>query len=498
MGGEDEKFVKLKRSYSAGSQSGGSEAGCTVKYSKSPDRKTRDITTDRDTSQNTSANTSVKKKKKFISKNDRLAGQKRTQVGPPQKSQSHEQPAPTAKRPKPAKPAAVDAPAQKAHAEQHRNTARPTAAYEYNLVDATPEERTLILEGGVVDRINCLSLLCARNPSTENYKQLLFYAQNQRNDVIYLVLKNLRDLVKAKPAASPFIRTRIVRAFEKGAQNQYIKDKALEIVGVLIRAGVYEEELTLLLVDRLMEKGSTFRTVEKELRSVFFRNEQLLAENIEDSYYKNDNFRVQNNILKFLSGVELVSSAGLFAFYDQALCSVDEEYSAEQKDILINLILTGLNKTAYDGCSVSRVELVRTYVSTPRTIVSSLSLLYRIGDPFVESFALKAAKSNLLRNTKYEAEFLNAVAGRGSPSLISKLLGSCFFASVPYIIGILMLAAEKLPPAQSSPAAFIFIRHYHPVVRDVSLRLLRSMSISKYDPFDPVALRTMTDLLNRE
>ena len=383
-------------------------------------------------------------------------------------------------------------------ARKNKHGSRSAPSYEYNLVDATPEERKLILEGGIVDRINSLSLLCARNPSAENYKQLLFFAKGQRNDVIYLVLKNTRDLLKEHKVEDVYVKFKIIKSFEMGVKNQYIKDKVLEMVGVLIRASVYAEELTTVLVERLGEKGSALGIVEKELRSVYGRMGKLIDEGIEDFYYKNDNFHAQNNVLKMLNKLEFHESPGIFRFLDDALATVDRSYSAEQRDILSGLIIAGLSKAAYEGCTIQALETVKSRADSAKTAMATYRLLVKVRDSNSDSYALKIAKLNILRHTKHESEFLNLVAEHGSQALVVKLANTCFYHSEAYIAAVLMLVGKAVTDQRGLYSLFILGRHSHPVVRHLALRLLRKEKIAIYDPFDSVVMSSMAERLARE
>lgn len=371
-------------------------------------------------------------------------------------------------------------------------TKRSNPHYEYALEDATAEEKTLIKTGTITDRINCLALLCARNPSVANYKQLLFFAENQRNNVMYLVLTNVRDLVKEKMVEDTYIRGRIVKTFERGLKNQYIKEKVIEMVGVLIRAGVYVEEMISILVERLLEKDNALKLVETELRRVVLRHEELVVADIEDFYYKNDNFRTQYVILRFLSGVDLPSPTRLFGFYDQALTTLDSDYPREQYNLMLDLIINGLSRSAKEGDAVERIDLVRSFVGSAKTVISCLRLLKRLGDSFLHTYILRAIKSAVLRCTPYECDLLNIIAEIEDKAFIAKLVNNAFYHSAQFIISMILIASSKEVAPTGMFCLAIFTRHYHPAVRDAAIKLLRSEPLALYDPYDRVLLDSIT------
>jgi len=358
----------------------------------------------------------------------------------------------------------------------------------YHLDDATHEEKELIINGTLNDKINCLALLCARNPSPENYKQLLSYVENQRNDVIYEVLKLLRDLIKERKVEDNYIKGRIIKSFEMGMKNLYIKEKVIEIVGVLVRAGIYDEEFLHILGERLGEKGKALTLVHTCLKSVFIRYEELILGIAEDFYYKNDNFRCQHATLKFLKDLEPVNKKAKFEFYNNALSAFDEDYPQEQRDLIMDLLINGLSVNASPKDTIHRINAVRGWVKSPRTIVSVLDLLLKIGDPHISIFVSKSLKSNLIRSRHYETQFLNLLRKIDDAAVIESAVNSCFYYSTEFIICVLLIASQKKINVGSSFGLYILGRHYHPAVRQYAMKLLHKEKMAIIDPYDRIAL----------
>lgn len=361
----------------------------------------------------------------------------------------------------------------------------------YVLDDADKNEKELILNGTISDRLNCLALLCTRNPSEQNYKQLLQFCENQRNDVIYTTLKLLRDLIKEKLPESNYIKNRIIKSFEMGCKNQYIKNKVLEILGVLCRAEIMTEPFINILISRLIEKGETLKIVENTLKTLVGRYGEMIFAGIEDFYYKNDNFRIQHNVMKFLDELNQNIS---FDFYNNALNSLDE-YPQEQKDQMIDLIVTGLSKTVSPGDTILSINLVRNYIKSARSIISILNLLSKTEDPFTETYVLRVSRTTILRNTKYEPEFLNLVYKLQNKELFSKLVDNSFYFSVQSILALLLMANEKKVEISRMFSLHLFSKHYNPVVRNLAVRMLKGEKIATFDPFDSVYVDSMSRTL---
>lgn len=365
---------------------------------------------------------------------------------------------------------------------------RSKSKLSYVLDDADKNEKELILNGTVSDRLTCLALLCTRNPSEQNYKQLLQFCENQRNDVIYTTLKLIRDLIKEKIPESNYIKNRIIKSFEMGCKNQYIKNKVVEILGVLCRAEIMTEPFINILISRLIEKGDTLKIVEETLKTLVGRYGEMIFSGIEDFYYKNDNFRIQHNVLKFLDGLNGNIS---FEFYNNALNSLDE-YPQEQKDQMIDLIVIGLSKTVSPGDTIISIDLIRNYIKSARSVISILSLLSKTEDPFTETYVLRVSRTTVLRNTKYEPEFLNLVYKLKNKDLFSKLVDNSFYFSVQSILALLLMANEKNVEMSRMYSLHLFSRHYNPLVRDLAVRMLKGEKIAVFDPFDSVYVDRMS------
>lgn len=424
--------------------------------------------------------------------------------------------------------------------------------FEFHLEDAKDEEKELIIKGTIKDKLNTLALLCARNPSEANYKQLLMFCENQRNDVIYMTLKLLRDLIKEeknkmennkseeklkkvkksntedksrerkfkKDKKSTFddknslsnsildnyyIKGRIIKSFEMGVKNQYIKDNVVEIVGVLIRSEIFAEEFIDILISRLIEKGKTLVLVENALKSVFAMYEEQMYYGFEDFYFKNDNFRHQHSLLKFIQNLDLLNSKMsklFFNFYNQALSNL-EEYPQDQKDLMIELLVNGLASTIKinddnkDLYKIEKIDLIRKYIKTPRSIISCLNLLLKTNDLHLENYVVKASKTSLLRNSRYEPEFLNMIIKIESKDMFKKLIDSSFSNTVASIISYMILGYFKGVNINEMFSLRLFTKHYHPIVRDLAYRILKGDKIQMFDPFDKVFLDGMIRTLEK-
>ncbi|EOB11314.1 hypothetical protein NBO_1295gi001, partial [Nosema bombycis CQ1] len=131
-------------------------------------------------------------------------------------------------------------------------------------------EKKILVSGTTKDKINVLSLQIERYPSTENWKNLLVYAENQRNDTIYETLKNIKDLLISKGEVKDwYVKQRIVKTFEINLKNIFIKFKVLKLVYQLLKNNIYFLELIYPFLNKLGDKKELEDFVIENCKSYF-------------------------------------------------------------------------------------------------------------------------------------------------------------------------------------------------------------------------------------
>ncbi|KAG5859510.1 hypothetical protein KMI_06g10340 [Encephalitozoon hellem] len=362
--------------------------------------------------------------------------------------------------------------------------------------DATRMERDLLMHGTIKDKIDVLTLLTERNPSAENYKGLLAFCENQRNDVHYYALKNIKDLlISKKEVGNPYIKQRIIKSFGVSLRNQYIKKKVMGLVEKLLEKGVLFVDLIHLFINKLGDKKDMTGHVIDKLHLLFPGNEETILDGVEDFYFKNDLFRSRHVVLKFLSRLDCENKRKAFELFNNILRDFNENIPEEHRNILLEDLIIGLGKNMTDE-KVCRVDLIKKAVHTEKMVFYGSKVLSNCKEPDMLSFFKNAVRTYNMRNSKYLPEFLNMIHEAGSAAEGEKfhkfLLDTSLLYTPEYIISILIICSEARKAGVSGFDNIYSLRiltlHYNDVVRKLALQLIGNETIHPFDPFDKMSL----------
>lgn len=362
--------------------------------------------------------------------------------------------------------------------------------------DASKMEKDLLMHGTIKDKIDVLTLLTERNPSAENYKGLLAFCENQRNDVHYYALKNIKDLlISKKEVENPYIKQRIVKSFGANLRNQYIKKKVIRLVEKLLEKGVLFVDLIHLFINKLGDKKDTTSNVIDKLCLLFPGNEETILDGVEDFYFKNDLFRSRHVVLRFLSKLDCENKRKAFEVFNNILRDFNENIPEEHRNILLEDLIIGLGKNMTDE-KVCRVDIIRKAVHTEKMVFYGSKVLSNCKDSEMISFFKNAIGSYKMRNSKHLPEFLNMIHKAGSADekigFHKFLLDTSLLYTPEYIISILIICSEARKAGISGFDNIYSLRilalHHNDAVRGLALQLIGDEAIHPFDPFDKMSL----------
>ena len=351
--------------------------------------------------------------------------------------------------------------------------------FDKNVKLVDKEQGEIFERGCLFDKINVITLLCIKNPTNENLKNLLSFCENQHNNTIYYTLKNIRDLILVEEINKnideifdAYIYGRIIKTFEINVKNKYIGGKVIRLVEDLIDKEVYTEEFIAMLINILNIYNGKF------LQRNFSRFKDEIVENLEDFYYKNDNFRSQSNVLKFLE-----NKNGEIVYNFLNGISVDEKYAENEQGIMYERILNGLleNISYIEENNKINDDLLlymKEYAGTNEKVYMGILRLFgKIKDKYYISFALK----NSLRFRSVELDFIKEIYENGSKEMINALMANIFVYSSEFIIAMMMLCQRhNIKP----PALFLYVEHFDYTVRETAIKLLEGDKIDEFDVYD--------------
>ncbi|OQS55192.1 hypothetical protein EHP00_1443 [Ecytonucleospora hepatopenaei] len=349
------------------------------------------------------------------------------------------------------------------------------------------EQKEMYKNGTLKDKIDMISLIILKDYTNENMKNLLSFCENQHNDTIYYAINNIKNIMLELDIdiIDGYISGRILKTFEIQAKSKYIGSKILNLVEKLIKAGIFVNDFISILINMINSYKSKF------LNDNFTQFENEILENIEDFYFKNDNFRSQANILKFLVGKK---GKSVFDFINKI--SVDEKYSEAEKDILYERIIFilhfNLEFSKQTGCDKHNIrfgllEYIKNYKgNNDKIYLKGIQILGAVKNNFYNAFVLKNCIkiNNLCKNNREkEIIFIQEIYKNGNSDLIYHLTNNIYAFSTCFIIGMLLLCQEhEIRPY----SLFTFSMHWDPKVREISKKIIDGEKIQMFDPFDSI------------
>ena len=364
-------------------------------------------------------------------------------------------------------------------------------------------EKELLHKGTIKDKINLLTLLVEKNPSEFNYKNLLFYTENQRNDIIYLTLKNIKDLLLSKGVPeSNYIKQRITKCFEINVKNTFIKTKVIRLVYDLLKNDILFLDLIYSFINKIGDKKEIEAYICENLRPLFFINEEAILYNIEDFICKNMNFKCINSILKFLRCVSPTDKCKMIEIYKLILDHISE-FKDEQKNIILERSLeqfSALLEEIDDPTIFVNKEiedLIKVSYATDKMAFSGVKILFRCQCKILKPFIVQLLKNHIFFNFKdirNVFQFILQIYKKDKDNeFIKNILSSIIFYKKDLLIAILLLCAKNR--ISNVSVLEILKNHYSNIVRKmVNSILTKEYNVIEINPFDKLQLEAYEEV----
>lgn len=340
----------------------------------------------------------------------------------------------------------------------------------------------IMQRGTLTDRINATSLVCLKNPTNENIKKLLSFTENQRYDTIYYTIRNICNLLLNIDVhqIDGYIHGRIIKTLEINSKNQFIGNKVLKLVEKLLDNEIFNEDMISILVNSLNVYNSTF------ISTNFHRFPEEIVDSLEDSFYKNDNFRYQHNILKFLINKR---HSRILSFMNQII--VDKGYKINEQDLMYEKIIVTITNNLNGNIIINQqlITYILNYSGDRHTIFcNSLKLLRSTNKIQFKEFILKNYNRFINKQNNDEVIFIQELEAYlnefNDTELIKMILDHAFFFSPSFITSILLLCHKyKI----FSYSLHLYKYHYSTIVRNITFNIINKNNIQLFDPFDSLA-----------
>lgn len=363
---------------------------------------------------------------------------------------------------------------------------KPENKIETVKIDLNTEQVEMLKNGSLTDKIDLISLLCVKTANTEefngNMKNLLSFCENQHNDTIYYALKNIKDILLNVELDSidTYITNRIIKTFENYSKNKYIGAKVLILIEKLIDSDVYTDDFICIIVNLL----NTYRS--KYLQNNFERFKKEIIFNAEDFFHKNDNYRSQANVLKFLLDKK---DPEVFEFVNGIY--VDDKYTEVEKDILyeriIKIIYNNIKNSSQTTFNLSLINYMRNYTGKSCMLyLYIVKVLFVTKDKYCTTFILKNSVkiAQLCSSDKNkEIEFIQEIYKCKDVGLVYSLTNNCYAFSTSFILGMLMLCSKNdVKPF----ALFTLAMHWDEKVSAAAQKFINNEKLTEIDPYDRI------------
>ncbi|WUR04266.1 pumilio domain-containing protein [Vairimorpha necatrix] len=370
-------------------------------------------------------------------------------------------------------------------------------------VKLTKLETEILHKGTIKDKINLLTLICSKNPSDFNYKNLMFYTENQRNDVIYLTLKNIKDLLISKGVPENiYIKQKITKCLEINVKNTFIKTKVLRLIYELLKNNILFVELIYSFINKIGDKKDIETYVRENLMSLYNINEEVILYNVEDFIFKNMNFKCINSILKFLGSVTPSDKNKIIDLYKSILDNL-HEFKDEQKNIITENCLEQLSSVLelIDEPKIfmdkNLENILRNNWSTDKAAFSSVKILFLCQSELLKTFIIKLLKNLYFyksKDIKVIYQYIVKIFDHDKDtSFIKEIFNSAIFYKKDFLIGMLsILIKNKIGDIYSLE---IIENHYSVIVRKMVKTILnKEYEIIQLDPFDNIQIEAYEEI----
>lgn len=388
----------------------------------------------------------------------------------------------------------------KKNAENHNRKANAITNPIKNII--SDNEKALLKKGTRKDQINTLTLIIERNPTNcfEEFNTLLEKCNTERNDFVYYILKNIKDLLLSKLILDEnffTLKKKFINIVEYNLKNIHIKKKVLDLIYQLLKKKVLFLDLIYIFINKIGDKKEIGQIVVKYLKNLYELNinRKIILFGLEEFYHKD--LKSRKMIVDFINKIkdnDIENSDLYYTFYEN-LKNRDFSDKAIFEKTLENII-KGLIKNykqdterlidetlllnVYNNFSLNFNILLLLQKNKSKNLIPQLIRLLRALKPIDTKH-----RSNFF-NFMYEIIVNNDI--KTNINVLETLISTALFYDNTYIITVFVFVNKII---QNNYNAFdclfvlqIYKNHYHPVVRYCLKQIIQKKEIHIFDPND--------------
>lgn len=379
----------------------------------------------------------------------------------------------------------------------------------------TPLEREMITSGTKKDKIDVLTLIIEKNPDNcfEELNQLLEMAQDDRNDTVYYILKNVKDLLCSKLVLTPEftrLKRKLVNTFEYYLKNQYIKSKVTKLIYTLLSKNILFIDLIYIFINKLGDKKETSSLVVDYIEKLYMLglNRDIIKFGLEELYQRD--IKARKKILEAMGKIANHDndSGKINLLFYQALRNKEYTDKTKFEKTLENILQTFLK----DVGSISKEEFDETLLLQDYKLQSLnyhiLLFLYKYKSGHFYKTLLNYVRKDKMVGYKNMVDYMNLIyeylasdEDEGKKyNLIESLLSGAIFYDDKYIMSLLIIFSKIITEKSDYGSLHIltvYLMHSNPVIRLLVQQIIDKTTLNVFNPFDDEETKRMQILASQ-
>lgn len=374
----------------------------------------------------------------------------------------------------------------------------------------TEMEKELMQKGTKKDKVTTLCLIIERNPNNcyEELNSLLELCQNERNEFVYFVLKNIKDLLLSKLVLDETflpLKRKLVNTLEFYCSNMFIKKKVIGLIYDIVAGNVLFRELIFILINKLGDKKEISTMVGKYIGNLHKLgvNNELLLFGLEDFYQRDTKSR--RNVMHLMNYINRTTDKpnNLKVICYNDLFNDTTKNRDEFEKTLENIITGFLDHPASIEEDDIDESLVLKVFNNANLNYLVLLFLFKRDSTHFHSHLLKIIRSLKMRDFKNLQSYLNLIisylANEDNTGIkvriLESLLSSAFLYSEKYLLSVLLIASKVIGEDNDSFNDLYALMPYkgnsNKLVAFISGTILENNKIEFFDPFNESDLKRM-------
>ncbi|EJW03442.1 hypothetical protein EDEG_02207, partial [Edhazardia aedis USNM 41457] len=375
-----------------------------------------------------------------------------------------------------------------------------------NVSKSTKIERELIAVGSKKDKINALTLMITKNPnkSEAELHNLIEMCKNERHDVAFYILKNIKDLLLdcLDLKNKLHLKRKIISLFEVFLKDIYIKHKVIKLIYEILDSGKYTIEFMYIFVNKIGDKQGVRKVLIECLSKLYRKSEfrKPIDSALEELYFRDA--KARKPIVSFVNTVfTYCEYSSLQKIFYDVLNPNDYNDKTVYEKTLENIV-NGFMKCSNinELRSINKEPILKIYDSHYLNL-SIFKFLNLLECDEVYAYAAKFLISRSLNEFKDLTEVLNTISCIivKKKDLVEKhkileiLLSVATYFGINFTVSALLLVDQFYSDGLTIPNIIFYlvssyVQHYDGVVIRIADNFMNRKGNHYFDPYNKIEL----------